>query len=60
MELAKRIKERNEALAPTVGDKVSYVVIKELKASKGYEKYEDPLYVVQNNLPIDYDWYLTN
>jgi DNA polymerase delta subunit 1 len=39
---------------------VSYVVIKGLEASKGYEKYEDPLDVLQNNLPIDYEWYVTN
>ena len=24
------------------------------KGSKGYEKSEDPLYALQNNLPIDY------
>ena len=29
-------------------------MIKGLKGSKGYEKSEDPLYVLQNNLPIDY------
>lgn len=54
------MKERDEASAPTVGDRVAYVMIKGLKGSKGYEKSEDPLYVLQNNLPIDYMWYLEN
>lgn len=52
------MKKRDEASAPTVGDRVQYVMIKGLKDSKGFEKSEDPLYVLQNNLPIDYKWYL--
>ena len=38
--------ERDKATAPTVGDRVSYVMIKALKGSKGFEKSEDPLYVL--------------
>jgi len=34
------------------------VMIKAAKGSKGYEKSEDPLYVLQHNLPIDYTFYL--
>jgi len=33
-------------------------MIKGAKGSKGYEKSEDPLYVLHNNLPIDYQYYL--
>jgi DNA polymerase delta subunit 1 len=33
-------------------------MIKGTKGSKGYEKSEDPLYVLHNNLPIDYNFYL--
>lgn len=54
VELANKMKERDEATAPSVGDRVAYVMIKGLKGSKAYEKSEDPLYVLQNNLPIDY------
>ena len=54
------MRERDEASAPNVGDRVAYVMIKALKGSKGYEKSEDPLFVLQNNLPIDYKWYLDN
>ena len=54
VELAERMRKRDEATAPSVGDRVAYVMIKAAKGSKGYEKSEDPLYVLQNNLPIDY------
>jgi DNA polymerase delta subunit 1 len=50
--------ERDKATAPQVGDRVSYVMVKALKGSKGFEKSEDPLYVLQNNLPVDYEYYL--
>lgn len=33
-------------------------MIKGAKGSKGYEKAEDPLYVLENNLPIDYQFYV--
>jgi DNA polymerase delta subunit 1 len=58
VELAERMRQRDEATAPSVGDRVAYVMIKAAKGSKGYEKSEDPLYVLQNNLPIDYQFYL--
>lgn len=58
MELAERMRQRDEATAPSVGDRVAYVMIKAAKGSKGYEKSEDPLYVLQHNLPIDYTFYL--
>jgi len=60
VELAAKMRQRDEASAPNVGDRVSYVMLKALKGSKGFEKSEDPLYVLQNNLPIDYQWYLDN
>lgn len=53
VELAERMRQRDEATAPSVGDRVAYVMIKQVKGSKGYEKSEDPLYALQNNLPID-------
>ena len=52
------MRQRDEATAPSVGDRVAYVMIKAAKGSKGYEKSEDPLYVLQHNLPIDYTFYL--
>lgn len=52
------MRKRDEASAPNVGDRVQYVMVKGAKGAKGYEKSEDPLYVLQNNLPIDYNFYL--
>ena len=57
-ELAAKMRQRDEASAPNVGDRVAYVMIQAAKGSKGYEKSEDPLYALQNNLPIDYQYYL--
>ena len=36
-ELAARMKKRDEASAPNVGDRVAYVMIQAAKGSKGYE-----------------------
>lgn len=60
VELAQKMRERDEASAPTVGDRVAYVMVKGVHGSKNYEKSEDPLYVLQNNIPIDYQFYLNN
>ena len=54
------MRKRDEASAPNVGDRVAYVMIQAAKGSKGFEKSEDPLYALQNNLPIDYQYYLDN
>ena len=60
MELAAKMRQRDEASAPTVGDRVAYVMVKGLKGSKGYEKAEDPLYVLNNNLAIDTEHYISH
>ncbi|KAJ3210696.1 DNA-directed DNA polymerase delta [Dinochytrium kinnereticum] len=46
--------------APSMGDRVSYVIVKGTKDAAAYEKAEDPLYVLENNLPIDTKYYLEN
>jgi DNA polymerase delta subunit 1 len=58
VELAKKMKKRDPATAPTVGDRVPYVIIKAAKGAKAYEKAEDPIYALRNNLPIDSQHYL--
>lgn len=35
-------------------------MIQGLKGSKGYQKSEDPIYVLNNNLPIDFKYYIEN
>ena len=58
VELAKRMMKRDPATAPAVGDRVAYVIIKGPKGAKSYEKAEDPIYALDNNLPIDCQHYL--
>lgn len=58
VELAKKLKQRDSATAPNVGDRVSYIIVKGVKGQAQYERAEDPLYVLDNNLAIDYNHYL--
>eukprot|EP01035_Chromulina_nebulosa_P020984 gene20984-27193_t len=60
VELAMRMKKRDAGSAPNVGDRVAYVIIQAAKGAPAYEKSEDPVYVLENNLPIDTEYYLTN
>ncbi|KAI8898444.1 DNA polymerase family B-domain-containing protein [Globomyces pollinis-pini] len=59
-ELADRMRKRDAGSAPALGDRVSYVIIKGAKDAAAYEKAEDPIYVLENNLPIDTKYYLEN
>lgn len=59
-----------------MGDRVAYVIVKGIKGriprqvslldadlgigAAAYEKSEDPLYVLENNIPIDTKYYLEN
>lgn len=60
VELAMRMKKRDAGSAPNVGDRVAYVIIQAAKGTPAYDKSEDPVYVLENNLPIDTEYYLTN
>jgi DNA polymerase delta subunit 1 len=60
VELAARMKKRDAGSAPQMGDRVPYVIITGAKGAANFEKAEDPIYVLENNLPIDCKWYLTN
>ncbi|KAI9333940.1 DNA polymerase family B-domain-containing protein [Zopfochytrium polystomum] len=59
-ELAERMRKRDAGSAPSLGDRVSYVIVKGTKDAAAYEKAEDPIYVLENNLPIDTKYYLEN
>lgn len=70
------MRKRDAGSAPSLGDRVAYVIIKGIKckyrlgyltcgsdsrlAAAAYEKAEDPLYVLENNIPIDTKYYLEN
>jgi DNA polymerase delta subunit 1 len=60
VELAERMRKRDAGSAPTLGDRVAYVIVKGSVGGKNYEKSEDPLYVLENNIPIDTKYYLEN
>eukprot|EP00920_Eleutheroschizon_duboscqi_P035404 GHVT01085555.1.p1 GENE.GHVT01085555.1~~GHVT01085555.1.p1 ORF type:complete len:1029 (+),score=189.08 GHVT01085555.1:3620-6706(+) len=58
VELANRMKLRDAGTAPGVGDRVSYVIVQGRKDQAQYERAEDPLYVLEKNIPIDTQHYL--
>ena len=60
VELAERMRKRDAGSAPTLGDRVAYVIIKAAGGAKNYERSEDPIYVLENNIPIDTRYYLDN
>ncbi|KAH5541007.1 DNA polymerase [Parastagonospora nodorum] len=60
VELAERMKKRDAGSAPALGDRVAYVMIKSASGARNFEKSEDPLYVLENNIPIDTKYYLDN
>ncbi|AJU60531.1 Pol3p [Saccharomyces cerevisiae YJM248] len=55
--LAERMKRR-EGVGPNVGDRVDYVIIG--GNDKLYNRAEDPLFVLENNIQVDSRYYLTN
>ncbi|KAH7318613.1 DNA polymerase delta, catalytic subunit [Stachybotrys elegans] len=58
--VAERMKERDKGSAPGLGDRVAYVMVRSEKGAKNFEKSEDPLYVLEHNVPIDTKYYLDN
>ncbi|OAQ85492.1 DNA polymerase delta catalytic subunit [Purpureocillium lilacinum] len=60
VELAQRMKKRDAGSAPGLGDRVAYVMVRGAAGAKNFEKSEDPLYVLENNVPIDTKYYLDN
>ncbi|CAD5114717.1 DgyrCDS3760 [Dimorphilus gyrociliatus] len=60
VELANKMKKRDPGSAPQLGDRVPYVVIAGAKGAAAYMKSEDPIYVLEHNIPIDTQYYLEN
>ncbi len=60
VELASKMKKRDPGNAPKLGDRVPYVIIAASKGTPAYAKAEDPIYVLENNVAIDFQHYLTN
>lgn len=60
VELAERMRKRDAGSAPALGDRVAYVIIKGASGEKLHSRAEDPIYVLENNIPIDTRYYLDN
>jgi len=60
VEVATKLQKRNPSSAPCVGDRVHYLVLAGAAKAKVYERAEDPLYALDNDLPIDAEYYLEN
>ena len=59
--LAERINQRDPGNKPKPGDRMKFVhvVHKDSKALQG-EKIETPEFIIKNQIPIDYSFYITN
>ncbi|XP_063359569.1 DNA polymerase delta catalytic subunit [Cydia amplana] len=60
VELANKMKKRDPGTAPKLGDRVPYVLCCAAKNTPAYMKAEDPIYVLENSIPIDFNYYLEN
>ncbi|KAH0479023.1 MAG: uncharacterized protein KVP18_001990 [Porospora cf. gigantea A] len=58
IELQKKLKLRDPSSAPNVGDRIDYVITAGAKNQPQYDRAEDPLFVLENNLAIDTAYYL--
>ncbi|TRY69344.1 hypothetical protein TCAL_17384 [Tigriopus californicus] len=52
-ELANKMKKRDAGSAPKLGDRVPLRDCCRAKGTPAYQKAEDPIYVLENNIPID-------
>ena len=52
-----KMKERAPGSEPLSGDRVQFVIVCGQKKDRMYQKSEDPKWVVDNNIPLDYQYY---
>jgi len=61
VQVVHKMRERQPGSEPQSGDRVPYILVKtEDPKAKAFEKSEDPKYVSENNVPIDYEYYFMN
>lgn len=61
--LAERMRERDPGSAPQVNDRVQYIYVEHDRSNKNLlqgDKIEDPTYIKEKSLKIDYMFYITN
>ncbi|XP_051632646.1 DNA polymerase delta catalytic subunit, partial [Manacus candei] len=56
--LAERLKVRDPGSAPVLGDRVPYVIVSGARGEAAYTRSEDPVFALEQNLPIDTRYYL--
>ena len=61
VQVLEKINVHTPGAHPHTGDRVPFVLVKtDDPRAKLFEKAEDPKYVKQNNVPLDYNYYFTN
>ncbi|KAF5300035.1 hypothetical protein FQR65_LT09292 [Abscondita terminalis] len=60
VELSLKMTKRDPGNAPKLGDRIPYVITAAAKNTPAFQKAEDPIYVLENNIPIDATYYLEN
>jgi len=56
-----KMRERKPGSEPQSGDRVPYILVKtDNPKAKAYEKAEDPVFMKEHDIPIDYHHYFTN
>ncbi|GAB0493770.1 hypothetical protein MMPV_005055 [Pyropia vietnamensis] len=58
--LAEKMRRRDPGTAPSLGDRVPYVITRGVKTQPAYDRAEDPLYALDHNVAIDNAYYLDN
>jgi len=58
--LAQRMQRRDPNSAPSIGDRVPYIVVTEPIGAKLCDRAEDPLYALENGLHVDLLYYADN
>ncbi|XP_014118403.1 PREDICTED: DNA polymerase delta catalytic subunit, partial [Pseudopodoces humilis] len=56
--LAERLRRRDPGSAPSLGDRVPYVIVSGARGQAAYTRSEDPVFALEQNLPIDTRYYL--
>ena len=61
VQVVNKMRQRKPGSEPQSGDRVPYILTKtDNPRAKAFEKSEDPKYVEENNIPVDYHYYFVN
>src|SRR6056300_1265566 len=61
VQVVHKMRDRKPGSEPQSGDRVPFLLTKtDDPKAKGFEKAEDPKYVEENNIPVDYHYYFVN